>query len=65
MKPLFKTTIVIWSKKDPRDLELVDLAMAADCGTSYCSTIDCGKVEDPSADPDCDGTEFFEEEKDD
>jgi hypothetical protein len=59
LEKLFKTTIVIWSEDDPRDLSLGDLAREAERGSSYCSKSETRSVEEPSKDPDWDGTEFF------
>jgi len=66
MRSLFKTTIVIWSEYDSEagHVELADLALDATDGQSYCSSMTKTKVEDPSKDPDWDGTEFFGEEED-
>ncbi len=61
-KPLYKTTIVIWSEYDPTDeVELDDLAREAVSGDAYCSKMRALKVDDPPKDPDWDGTEFFGE----
>lgn len=58
-KPLFKTTIVIWSPYDPTNLEVDELVMDAVHGESYCSMVDTFEVEDPTSDDCWDGTEFF------
>ena len=63
-KPLYKTTIVIWSPFDGNEAELADLAFQATEGNSYCSAQRSVLVENPSKDPDWDGTEFFETEDD-
>lgn len=60
-RPLYKTTIVIWSEYDPTGLELSELAEEAEEGGNYCSRFDSKYVQDPGADPDWDGTEFFDE----
>lgn len=66
MKPLYKTTIVIWSVDDPTGkLELEDLAREATVGAMYCSKCAAVKVEDPLADPAWDNTEFFDDPTDD
>ena len=59
MKPLYKTTIVIWTEEDTRGWELEDLAREATVGVAYCSTQTIAAVLDPEEDPDWDGTEFF------
>ena len=62
MKVLLKTTIIIWF--DPKDLhnplDLEDLARAAVDGAAYCSRQTIVLIEDPTADPEWDGTEFFD-----
>lgn len=66
-RPLYKTTIVIWSEWDPvaraevTEHDLSVLAREAEQGDAYCSVKKTERVEDPSRDPDWDGTEFFEE----
>ena len=65
---LEKTTIVIWTNPeydDPRLCEIQDLAHEAYwwrggwTGSAYCSVKHTEVIEDPSKDPDWDGTEFF------
>jgi hypothetical protein len=56
---LYKTTVVIWSKVNPSDLELSDLAYEADKGNAYCSKYVSEKIANPEEDPDWDDTEFF------
>lgn len=62
MGPLYKTTIVIWSKYDGGSVELEDLAEDAQRGAAYCSKQDSKLIQDPGEDQDWDGTEFFETE---
>lgn len=57
---LWKTTIVIWSDKDPFNWEIDDLARDAMNGDSYCSRQRTVLVEDAEADPDWQATEFFD-----
>jgi hypothetical protein len=59
VKPLWKTTIVIWSDFDPQHLALSDLARDAEDGESYCSYQDTTLIQDPQGDSHWDGTEFF------
>jgi hypothetical protein len=59
-KPLYKTTIVIWTEDDPEELELEDLAREATSGCGFCSKQETVKVEDPDGDPEFDCGEFFE-----
>ena len=59
---LEKTTIVIWTNPeydDPRLYEIQDLSHEAYYGSAYCSVKHTEVIEDPTADPDWDGTEFF------
>lgn len=60
-KPLYKTTIVIWSEYDASALELEDLARDATSGESYCSSSRTELISRPEKNPDWDGTEFFNE----
>lgn len=59
-KPLYKTTIVIWSDEDPTDMEIDMLARDAISGGSYCSKQQTEIIPDPKKDKDWDGTEFFD-----
>ena len=61
-KNLYKTTIVIWSDFEPRNVEIDDLAREAVEGASYCSVRRDVLVRDTTTDPEWDGTEFFGEE---
>lgn len=61
VKPLYKTTIIIWSEYNPEDVELDDIASDATNGESYCTTCTHELVPDPEFDPDWDNTEFFDE----
>jgi len=56
---LFKTTIVIWSDYDPKNMEVDALASDAMDGQSYCSQQKTEEIKDVENDPDWDGTEFF------
>ncbi len=57
---LWKTTIVIWSDRDPSGYELVDLARDATDGNSKCSKCATKVVDKPEADPDFSGVgQFF------
>ena len=60
-RPLYKTTIVIWSEYSGTSVELSDLARDAEGGESYCSKQDSKLVKNPQADPDWDDGEdgFF------
>jgi hypothetical protein len=59
-KPLFKTTIVIWSDSDPSCVELLDLARDATDGDSFCSVHSVRHVQEPQKDPDWENTDFFD-----
>lgn len=60
--PLFKTTVIIWSRQNPNEeeLDLVELAQEAMKGSHYCSRTQTLSVPVPSEDPDWDNTEFFD-----
>ena len=58
---MYKTTIVIWRQINP-EIELSALAREAEEGDAYCSRMSTVHVEDPTKDPDWDGTEFFGED---
>lgn len=71
-KPLYKTTIVIWTDYNPEggdcDIRMYDdgierLARAAREGDAYCSILDVKEVSQLKQDPDWDGTDFFEDKK--
>lgn len=59
---LYKSTIVIWSEFNPKQkqLEIDQLAREAIDGEAYCSKQETKLVKDAKADPDWDGTEFFD-----
>ena len=59
MRPLFKTTVVIWSEYDAGFASLEDLGRDAMEGESYCSIQRSEHIIDPELDPQWDGTEFF------
>lgn len=59
-KPLFRTTIVIWSERATTDMELSDLARDAESGASYCSVMRGEWIAEPEGDPSWDGTDFFQ-----
>ncbi len=65
MKPLYKTTIVVWTDTHPGDADIKDLALEATSGNAYCSKQDTELVSSPEKDPDWDGTEFFFDDDDD
>jgi hypothetical protein len=59
-KPLYKTTIVIWSDSDPSCVELLDLARDATDGGSFCSMQRTELVQEPQKDPMWEDTDFFD-----
>lgn len=61
-KPLWKTTIVVWSPYDPEDSEvsLEDLGRDAMSGESVCSRLETIMVDDPESDPEFKCHEFFD-----
>jgi hypothetical protein len=60
--PLYKTVIVIWSEYDGEKVEIEDLAFQATEGNAYCSKQQSVLVQEPTTDPEWDGTEFFRTE---
>lgn len=58
-RPLYKTTIVIWTDYFPLSREIDDLAREAMVGDAYCSKQEISKIENPEDDCDWDDTEFF------
>jgi hypothetical protein len=67
VRPLWKTTIVIWSEYDGTRVELSALAREAEQGDAYCSVSGSELISDPAADEGWDFTEFFgaDEDEDD
>lgn len=60
MKPLFKTTIVVWSEFT--EVDLVDLARAVvDHEDAFCSKQECVYVHIPEEDPDWVDTNIFKD----
>jgi len=66
-KPLYKSTIVIWTQYDPSalEIELPDVAYQAENGDAYCSKMDYVLVAEPEKDEAWDGTDFFDSQDDD
>lgn len=63
-KRLQKVEIVIWCDPEvvnAQEYELDHLAREAETGSAYCSKMKVTVIEDYKADPDWDGTEFFDE----
>ena len=66
---LFKTTVVIWSKHDPKEVPQNDeedvleiLARDTGLGDAYCSKMESVLLHAPETDPDWDGNDFFQNE---
>jgi hypothetical protein len=64
LKPLYESTIGIWTRYDPTELELTEMAHEAESGDAYCSGMKCVLVLEPEKDSAWDGTEFFDAEDD-
>jgi hypothetical protein len=47
---LYKTTLIIWSKFDPRDYDISLLAYEAEQGYAYCSSQKHERIEHPEQD---------------
>ena len=58
-KPLFKTTVVIWSEYDGTRLDMAMLGREAAAGDAYCSRFRSELISEPATDEAWDGTEFF------
>ena len=63
MKPLYKTTIIIWTECNPEDMELTDLADDVENGDSHISQQLSVFVDNPADDAAWDGTDFFDDEE--
>lgn len=63
-KPLYKTTIIIWSEYDTCGTSVRCLGDNVADRDAYCSKLSCQAVQNPEQDPDWDGTEFFDEPDD-
>lgn len=61
MKPLHKTTIVIWSEFDATGSGIEYLTKEAVFGDAFCSKEQHDLVEDPESDPDWKPTDFFDD----
>jgi hypothetical protein len=64
MRPLYKTTIVVWSEYNPESTELEDLVRDAVRGDAYCSHQAAQLVQDPEKDEHWDRNTFFFSEED-
>ena len=58
-RPLVKHTIVIWTELELEDGEVDFLGQQAVNGEAHCASHEAKVVDDPTRDPDWDGTEFF------
>ncbi len=65
MKPLYKTTIIVWSPYDPTGVctlqDLAEDATASD-GQSYCSRMSSARINSPEIDPDWTENECFDDD---
>jgi hypothetical protein len=61
VRPLYKSTIVVWSETDPSKVEASDLVRDGEVNDNYIARQDNVLVEDPTKDPDWDDgpQEFF------
>jgi hypothetical protein len=59
VRPLYKTTVVIWTDYDASGVSLQDLAFDAEEGNGYGLRSDSAKVDIPESELDKDGLEFF------
>lgn len=63
-KPLFKTTIVVWSNESTAGRDIDSIARDAMDGDCFCSSQECEYVADPSKDEDYIDTSFFNDSDD-
>lgn len=59
VKPLYKTTVEIWSSQDPREMELSDLAREAEIGDALVGKMGFELIEHPESDPDFPESDMF------
>jgi len=59
MKPLYKTTIIIWSEYDTCGTSVRCLGDNVADRDAYCSKLSCQAVQNPEQDPDWEETDFF------
>ena len=62
MKPLYKSTVILWTEHDPSkvDPQLMDLAFHAETEYVHCSTMKSVLVDEPEKDRAWNDTEFFD-----
>ena len=58
-KPLWKTSILIWTDYDPQNFEIDSLSYQAMEGDAYCSAVKIDYVANPDLDTQWDDAEFF------
>jgi hypothetical protein len=63
VKPLYKTTAVIWTESDPSkgEISLMDLPILAVHEYVWCSSTKSVRVADPEKDPEWNDTDFWTE----
>lgn len=64
MRPLYKTTLVIWSDDDTADFTMRRIGNDVDQDNTFCSTRECVLVQDPEGDEDWEETDFFDDIED-
>lgn len=56
MNKLFRTTLVVWTKNDPKDLSVEQIVEEG-----YVSYRNSRETNDPQLDPHCDFSQYFDE----
>jgi hypothetical protein len=62
LKPLYKSTVILWTEYDPSkvDPQLMDLAFHAETEYVHCSSIKSVRVDEPEKDRAWNDSEFFD-----
>jgi hypothetical protein len=64
VRPLYRTTAVIWTESDPSqrgEVSLMDLPILAEHEYVWCSSMKSVRVADPEKDPEWNDTDFWDE----
>jgi hypothetical protein len=63
VRPLYKTTIVVWTEDNTDGISAERLGRELSIGDAYCSVKNCELVKDPDNDDNWDDTDFFGQEE--
>jgi len=63
VKPLYKTTAIIWTESDPSksDFQLMDLPILAEHEYVWCSSMKSVRVAEPEKDREWNDTDFWDQ----